>query len=315
MDVFSKEKKVFCCLSFVCSFHFLGAQHIFYGKILLFILKRGTLEQWCEKSLWTREAKKLVSTAGLLMFGLEAKFVPLGYVQSFVESNEGMKTLTEGDDGHQRERVCKGMSAVAEALAKQIGSVKLGMSVSSICGNVVKCIDGQTFVAKKGVIIAIPTHFAVKDISFDPPLDEERVRISNSLRMGHISKVILIYSSAWWREKGLNGELLFLDPNPVAMVVDSCAPGVFALTCFVNGICGDEWAKLSSEKRLEDVLNAIDRGGLGGEVRKYTKVLEKIWRNDALAGGCPVWFPDEQFPNDWLEKLRKPHNSNVFFAG
>lgn len=166
----------------------------------------GSVGQWCERHLWTRQARSIFDVATQLMFGRSASNVPLAYLESFVHSNHGLKTLTEGDDGHQRERLVHGASRVAEALAKRVNCVELNAHVKSVQGKRVTCVDGREFVARRAIIVAVPVTLAMKHITFEPPLSEKRCEVARKLVIGHITKVVLIYESAWWRQQGKGRE-------------------------------------------------------------------------------------------------------------
>lgn len=130
----------------------------------------------------------------------------------FLNQGGSYARLANIADGAQQETIIGGSQQVSERMAKQLpsGSVHLKSAVTKIRQDN-KCVvatteDGRVFKAKYA-IIALPMNI-VGRITYDPPMPAMRDQLTQRMPMGCVIKVILCYKKAWWKERGLSGEVI-----------------------------------------------------------------------------------------------------------
>lgn len=165
----------------------------------------------------------------------------------------------------------------------------------------------------RAVIVAMPPSQAAA-VAFSPALPADRQALQEGMRMGRCAKVLVAYSSPWWRRHGLSG-IGIGDLPTLELCADSSDPreeeGVLA--AFVVGHRHSAWSVLEAEQRRRAVL--ADLVALfGPEAATPQAYREQDWTQEPFVGGAyAAWMP----PGLWStagEALRRPHG-RVHWAG
>jgi monoamine oxidase len=104
----------------------------------------SSLRSWMQSWFCSTSTQQLVNVACQLMLGKDDADVPLQYLLQYISSNGGMATLTEGADGHQRERLLRGTTSLVQAMAAEC-NVVFGAHVCRVDVLTVECGDGRRF--------------------------------------------------------------------------------------------------------------------------------------------------------------------------
>lgn len=194
-----------------------------------------------------------------------------------------MQMRSDGKHGGQYLRVREGTQMFAIHLAKTLpGVIEYNTPVTMIDHGRV-----NQYQARK-VICAAPLP-VIKKITFAPDLPAAKKLLVDSYRYGYYQKVMVVFKSPFWVEKGLCGLILsFKGPSAVIRDTSVAADGLYVLTCFVAGPVGKEWSEKGESERQEEVLKQLE-ATLGKTVREeYKEMIGHQWNDEEWSGyGCP----------------------------
>ncbi|CAN9384444.1 unnamed protein product, partial [Alternaria alternata] len=228
----------------------------------------------------------------------------------FKVSHHGMvgglaSIITDGPGGAQALKIKQGTSAIATALAGAIepGSVQINAPVDSITqyGNVcqVTTSNGTRYQAKK-VIRAIPTN------------------TSTNIRPGIYAKIILSYSSSWWKDAVPKGKFMSMKgPICFSWDISDDATNQYSLALFVAGDTAAAWHQLSELSRGEaliDHLVSFVGPELADKARDVLEVNAVEWTKEAYLDGAPTSAMGPGMLRTYGRALREPFG-NLHFAG
>jgi monoamine oxidase len=132
--------------------------------------------------------------------------------------------------------------------------------------------------------------------------------------MGCVTKCLVAYPRAFWREAGLSGEAIS-DGAPIRATFDACSPDgeLSALLCFVIADQSRHFGGLPEDERRAAVVDHLVRL-FGPEAAEPLDYLDMDWSRERFSGGCYVgWMP----PGLLAEAgpaLRRPAG-RIHFAG
>ncbi|RAH47902.1 putative flavin-containing amine oxidase [Aspergillus brunneoviolaceus CBS 621.78] len=265
-------------------------------------------------SVWTRA-----------MLGQEPTDISALYFLNYCRSGGGLIQMrSDRRHGAQYLRVREGTQSFAQTMAGDLptNTILFGERVDAILpsprpGVVVLSRTGRAIRAKK-VICSTPTP-VLKTIQFHPPLPAKKQLLVDSFRYGYYTKVMLVFRSAWWVERGYCG-LVQSFKGPASIYRDTGSPrdGKFVLTAFLAGESGRQWAREKDpRKREQALLRQLGRIYDEPEVpaTEFVEALGHEWSEEELSGwGCPC----PALPPGVLtlagEALREPVG-NVHFVG
>ena len=140
------------------------------------------------------------------------------------------------------------------------------------------------------VVLALPPALARSiDVALPPPAHT----FAAAVQAGAVVKVFAAYERAFWRERGLSGEL-YAPRGLVRASVEATPPresgGPPALLAFVVGPAAHGWAQRSGSERRAAVLASL-AAQLGDEAARPIAVLEHDWSAEAWSGGCVAGLP------------------------
>lgn len=130
----------------------------------------------------------------------------------------------------------------------------------------------------------------LRDLNFCPRLPKRLQEVTDAAFLGHYNKCIVIYDRAWWRDQGYNGFFLSY-AGPVCVARDTSIDdlGFYALTCFVNGRPGREWAKLYPHQRRKVVLEQLAKvydQDKNSELFRPIEMIDQIWQHEEYSKGA-----------------------------
>jgi monoamine oxidase len=127
-------------------------------------------------------------------------------------------------------RLAGGMQSLARAMAETLphGTVRLTQKVSRIRGGKrrleIESVSGS--IGASHVVLAVPPALAVAAIEMVPELDAETREVASvtPVWMGAMTKVVVRYPTAFWREHGLAGAVMS-HVGPMREIHDMSGPG------------------------------------------------------------------------------------------
>lgn len=246
-----------------------------------------TFETWIRRNLHTPVGRAYFRTATGAVFAADATELSLLHALFYARSNADLETLLAVDEGAQQDRVVGGSVQVAERLAEGL-DVRLAAPVRTIRSTA----DGVEVSTRAGephhadrVIVAIPPTLAGR-LDYEPVLPPWRDQLTQKLPAGSVCKVIAAYPTAFWRDRGLNGQAAS-DRGPVKVTFDVSPPGgeVGMLLGFVEGSDARRWTRLDAPTRRRLVLECFTRY-FGEAARTPLDYVEKDWSAEEFSRGC-----------------------------
>ncbi|KAF7700791.1 hypothetical protein HF521_001956 [Silurus meridionalis] len=212
-----------------------------------------------------------------------------------------------------------GTQQLSERISEQLGkeNVRLGSAVKAIWQNEesVEVKTAMSTITCKAVIVSCPPHMAAL-IEYRPALPLEHQRLAQSMPVGHMTKFIITYPTAFWKQKGYSGEIL-ARPSiqcPFGVTFDASSPsGSPALVGFIAGVQSCYWNSRETEERRDAVVSSLVKY-LGPEAASYIHYQEKDWAEEEYNGGCPVNVMGPGMLTFYHPGLRKPCG-RIFWAG
>ena len=199
--------------------------------------------------------------------------------------------FAESEGGAQTTRFVGGTSEIPNRLAATLGDrIILDAFVQTIeyTNDSVKVICRNGVVATgKQVIVAIAPTLAGR-ITYDPPLPGIRDQMTQRIAQASAVKVFAIYDEPFWREEGLNGQLIS-DIGPARMSNDSCMPegadGPGIILGFLEGEEARTFGRLSEDELHAKVAEEFGRH-FGPRAAKPEMVVSGEWANRPFTRGC-----------------------------
>ncbi|XP_020486249.2 probable flavin-containing monoamine oxidase A isoform X1 [Labrus bergylta] len=253
-----------------------------------------TLHSYVEQHAWTAELKEELGMCSRSVFGIEPAQMSFLFFLMYAAASGGLLPLLESTPGSAQELKIKGgTQQLSEHLAERLGwkNVQLGSTVKAIWqdaewARVMTAIN--TFMCR-AVIVTCPPHLAAK-IQYQPALPSQREFLTQNMPVGHMIKFIITYQTAFWREKGLSGEIVAGSSTdcPFCVTFDATSlSGNAALVGFIAGELATQWSSREGEERRKAVVSSLVRY-LGPEAASFIHFEEKDWAKEDYSGGCPV---------------------------
>jgi len=190
-------------------------------------------------------------------------------------------------------RVVGGMQQVSLLQAQELGKdVVLGSPVRTINwepdadgGHRVTVESDRATVNARFVIMAVPPNLYSR-VSFNPPLPRRQHQMHQHQSLGLVIKVHAVYSTPFWRDKGLSGTCFGADAL-VQEVYDNTNHGDArgTLVGFVSDEKADAVFELSAEERRKAILDSI-AGYLGAEALAPEVYYESDWGSEEWTRGA-----------------------------
>lgn len=189
-------------------------------------LDKITVSDWAKSVSHNAIALKTFDMAFESIFACSPKQISLFQTLVAIKGSGSLTYMMEVDEGVQKDRIIGGGQLICDHMYNEIKPhIKLNSPVilveQSVEGVEVKCKDFQVLATK--TIISVPLPVAA-DISFIPPLPAARKALLDNMFMGSAIKCNAVYSSPFWREKGLSGFSTLLDRS-LSMTYDNSLYG------------------------------------------------------------------------------------------
>ena len=190
-------------------------------------------------------------------------------------------------------RVVGGMQQVSLLQAQELGDdVVLGSPVRTVNwepdadgGHRVTVVSDRATVNARFVIMAVPPNLYSR-VSFNPPLPRRQHQMHQHQSLGLVIKVHAVYSTPFWRDKGLSGTCFGADAL-VQEVYDNTNHGDprGTLVGFVSDEKADAMFELSPAERRKAILESI-AGYLGDEALTPEVYYESDWGSEEWTRGA-----------------------------
>ena len=179
------------------------------------------------------------------------------------------------------------MHSLADELARDLGDrLRLSAAVMAIDHGPgrVRLASAAGTVEARTVLIAVPPTLAAK-LDFTPPLQAGLQRSLAVWQSGAVIKVLVRYPTAFWRDRGLSGMVMWRD-----------LPGLFAcdvgkdddhaaLVVFVGGPLALRWRGLGDAGLRAEVTARLTEA-LGPESADMADFSFRDWTDDRWSGGA-----------------------------
>ncbi|WP_171162915.1 FAD-dependent oxidoreductase [Streptomyces sp. I05A-00742] len=277
---------------------------------------RQSLGRWLDDRIGTGRGRALVDIAVRTVWGAEPHRITLLQALSYIDSLGGFEALTRVKGGLMADRFLGGAHRVTDALAHRLhGRVLLRSVVRRVrqSGSAVEVETDTMTVRARRAVVAVPPALAA-EIDFTPRLPAARTRALRGLPMGSIVKVFAVYDHPFWREHGLNGQMVS-DRPPVTSTFDlSPLDGSLGvLAGFVPGSWARAFSALPAAERKEAVLASLARV-YGPAARHVKRYVEKDWTADPYARGCYFGLAEQGLITGPLADMGTP-DGLVHWAG
>jgi monoamine oxidase len=237
-----------------------------------------SLGDWIARQGPTNEEIFSLSLAATLSIGAPpAQLSLLHYLSMINSANSDYHNLESIKGGAQETRFVGGSQLLSIRMAHDLGEkVRLSFPVRRISGwdrEIVDLHTDQGVVRARRVIVALNPALC-HQIRFDPPLPTGRAQLQR-LWPAHapMRKTAHVYARPFWRDVGLNGQVMPLD-GPLMWSVDNSPPdgSVGVISAFVRPgfLPGDP-------KAAERVLSAIYARALGDQALHPTQYHDLDW--------------------------------------
>ncbi|AZN96553.1 flavin monoamine oxidase family protein [Mesorhizobium sp. M9A.F.Ca.ET.002.03.1.2] len=178
------------------------------------------------------------------------------------------------------------MQSLADDLASDLGDrVRLSTPVETIEHRPegVSLVTATGSIEARMALVAVPPMTASK-LDFAPPLPAGLGRALGVWQSGAVIKVLARYSSAFWRDKGLSGVVMWRDlPGLFACDVSKDSDHA-ALVVFVGGPLALSWRELGDAALRAEVTTRLEEA-LGAEAANMLDLSYRDWTDDRWSGG------------------------------
>ncbi len=253
-----------------------------------------TWEQWLESRTMSPTARMLLGLASSAALSVEAHELSALYFFNYVaaagdEANPGsLIRLLSTSGGAQEQLFVGGAALIPLAMAAELGDrIVYNAAVRSIGwadGVATVCSDVGTVKARKVIVAMSPAISG--DIEYLQGLSTERQGLHAGYRMGAISKFAAVYSTPFWRAKGLSGQVIG-NGEPIDVCFENYAEGNHVLMGFISG---DAMRRLdhAPEEQIvaECTQNFVDY--FGPEARDHLDYGIFKWDLEPWSQGGPV---------------------------
>jgi monoamine oxidase len=196
-------------------------------------------------------------------------------------------------------RIAGGTATILEKLSKGFleNELQLRQKVTQIDATEtsIKVVTKSSTFTGDVVISTIPPQLLVNSVAFVSKLDTNFIQIANNTHtwMKDAIKFAVVYTTPFWKEKGLSGAG-FSNVGPFTEMYDhsSFENNHFALMGFLNPSLTNKSKSYREEKIREQLFKFF-----GEEGKKYLSYEEKVWNNENLLN----------FEND---TFLRPHYNN-----
>ena len=262
------------------------------------LLDGQTLGTWLGTHVRSPAARHLLSVAVRAVFGAEPGELSLLFALFYLHAGGGLSALVRTTGGAQERRFAGGSQQLAVAMAGELGErVVLGAPVAEVAHGP----DGVTVTARRRgpdgprawrvrarrAVVAMPPGLSAR-LRWCPPLPALRDQLAARMPMGAVTKVHALYERPFWRDEGLNGQLVSDEGALCSTFDDSPADGAHgAIVGFVAGDACRRLERSGPASRRAAVLGDLGRA-FGPRAAEPIDLVEQHWPAEAYSRGGPV---------------------------
>lgn len=238
-----------------------------------------TLESWIVKNIRTKATREFARLVPRGAWAAEARQVSYLWFLDALRSAGGLDYLMGVKNGALDAKFKGGMQQIPQRMADELGArVVLGAPVEKIVqdSSGVRVTTAKGEFAARFIIVATPPGPAAR-IQYEPHLPASRDGLQQRMPMGAIIKIIVAYSTAFWRTAGYSGQVATDDDTLGIVMDDARETGPAVLLCFAEG------------------RHAVEMSALDKDARKQ-KVIASLVRFFGPEAAHPIGYED----NDWL---------------
>jgi monoamine oxidase len=251
-------------------------------------------------------ARDILAVAVKAIFGAEAEELSLLFALFYLRSGGGLSNLARTTGGAQESRFVGGSQQLALGMAAELADrVLLGAPVSALAHGPdhVKVTarlvspDGDpadpdaehrplTVTARRAILAMSPA--LTGRLTYTPPLPGRRDQLCMRMPMGSVTKVHALYDRPFWREDGLNGQIV-ANEGPMSSTFDD-SPEDGSHGAVVGFIAGNDCRRMEGadpEARRGAVLDQLGRA-FGPRALDPIEVVEQHWLAEPFTRGGPV---------------------------
>lgn len=274
-----------------------------------------TVGEWLQQQGVSKEDKIGFNMSTTLTFGSSPASLSLLHFLSIINTSDCSIEQLEGiKDGAQETRFVGGSQILCTRMANDLGDkLKLSCPVRKIVGwdqDIVEVHTDQGVIRARQVITALNPALC-NQFTYSPALPSGRAQLqANWPAHAPMRKTVHVYPRPFWRDKGLNGQVMQLD-GPVIWSYDNSPPdgSVGVINAFIKP------GQLTHDARqAESVLTDIYARALGEEARHPTQFHDHDWgKVDAWSLTCIHPIPPG-FWTRWGRYLR-PSTGRLIWSG
>ncbi|HLN16497.1 MAG TPA: NAD(P)/FAD-dependent oxidoreductase [Acidimicrobiales bacterium] len=256
-----------------------------------------TLGTWLDEHLRSPRARGIIDVAIEAIFGAGPREMSLLFALFYLHAGGGLTNLARTTGGAQERRFVGGTQQLAIGLAAELeGRIEFGTPVDAVTHSPEQVVvtssraeDGAPHrsVKARRAVIALPPALSVR-FDWSPPLPWLRDQLSMRMPMGSVTKLHALYPEPFWRDDGLNGQLI--SPNGVLGSTFDDSPPDGSHGRLVGFIAADKCRHL--ERAGRDTLRAaaleeLERA-FGPRAAEPTEIVEQHWSAEEFTRGGPV---------------------------
>jgi monoamine oxidase len=283
-----------------------------------------TLAGWLDGHLDSKTARAILEVAVKAIFGTGSGELSLLFALFYLGAGGGLSNLARTTGGAQESRFDGGSMQLAAGMAAELGErVLLGAPVDAItydaathsgATGVVHSVvtDDAAHITAHARVVAPahdpadptaphrPLHVDARRavlalspalcarIAYSPPLPSDRDQLTQRMPMGAVIKVHAMYDGPFWRDDGLNGQIVA--PGALMESVFDNSPEDGAHGALVGFIAGDDCRR--SERGTPDARRAAVLADLarafGPRAAHPVEYVEQQWCAEPFTRGGPV---------------------------
>jgi monoamine oxidase len=258
-----------------------------------------TLGSWLAASVASEGARAIIGAAVKSIFGTEPGELSLLFTLFYLRSGGGLMNLARTTNGAQERRFTAGAQGPALWMAEELGDrVLLSSPVVALDygpDGVVAAVErpgpgGDTerlMLRARRCVVAMPPALSVR-LHWSPPIPGRRDQLSMRAPMGSVTKIHAVYDRPFWRDDGLNGQVVS-DEGAVRVTFDDSPPDA-SQGILLGFVAGDECRALDDAtpaQRAETALADLVRY-FGPRAAAPLEVVEQHWPAEPYTRGGPV---------------------------
>lgn len=170
-----------------------------------------SVEKWVQLNSELVPSRQVFSLTLKSILGIDLNQISMLHALWIFKSGQGYNSLVFTHGGAQQDKLEGGCFQICQKLVEYISAdqVLLNSSITKIQQN-----EREVFLLTKAgkvfsfdyVICTVPLT-QINHIQFEPSLETERTQYLNQFSIGKIIKILVSFKDAFWRKKGLSGEV------------------------------------------------------------------------------------------------------------